>query len=189
MFLGASLGSRVAHRIDLRILRWLFVVVLLYTAVQMLLRAVVMTDFESTIGRLLIGLTYVATALLPIGVLLMVAGGISPLSGGPAAGPGSLPIDLAALTPSGLPVARAAGGHRDADQPCRGRRRRASHGRGTASMVGVALAHPGRARVRDRHALAAADTGWRRSEAPRYTRPTVQARASESRRQRRSRAE
>ena len=39
MFLGASLGSRVAHRIDLRILRLLFVVVLLYTAVQMLLRA------------------------------------------------------------------------------------------------------------------------------------------------------
>ena len=39
VFLGASLGSRVAHRVDLRILRWLFVVVLLYTAVQMLLRA------------------------------------------------------------------------------------------------------------------------------------------------------
>lgn len=39
VFLGASLGSRVAHRIDLRILRWLFVVVLLYTAVQMFLRA------------------------------------------------------------------------------------------------------------------------------------------------------
>jgi hypothetical protein len=39
VFLGASLGSRVAHRIDLRILRLLFVVVLLYTASQMLLRA------------------------------------------------------------------------------------------------------------------------------------------------------
>jgi uncharacterized membrane protein YfcA len=39
VFLGASIGSRLAHRIDLRILRWLFVVVLLYTAVQMLLRA------------------------------------------------------------------------------------------------------------------------------------------------------
>jgi uncharacterized membrane protein YfcA len=39
VFVGASLGSRVAHRIDLRILRWLFVVVLLYTAVQMFLRA------------------------------------------------------------------------------------------------------------------------------------------------------
>jgi uncharacterized protein len=39
VFVGASLGSRVAHRIDLRVLRWLFVVVLLYTAVQMFLRA------------------------------------------------------------------------------------------------------------------------------------------------------
>jgi uncharacterized membrane protein YfcA len=39
VFLGASLGSRVAHRIDLRWLRLLFVVVLLYTAAQMLMRA------------------------------------------------------------------------------------------------------------------------------------------------------
>jgi uncharacterized membrane protein YfcA len=39
VFLGASAGSRLAHRIDLRVLRWLFVVVLLYTAFQMLLRA------------------------------------------------------------------------------------------------------------------------------------------------------
>jgi uncharacterized membrane protein YfcA len=40
VFLGASLGSRTAHRIDLRVLRILFVVVLLYTAVQMVRRAV-----------------------------------------------------------------------------------------------------------------------------------------------------
>ena len=40
VFLGATLGSRVAHRIQLRYLRWLFVVVLVYTAVQMLLKAV-----------------------------------------------------------------------------------------------------------------------------------------------------
>ena len=40
VFLGASVGSRVAHRIGLRYLRWLFVVVMVYTAVQMLLRAV-----------------------------------------------------------------------------------------------------------------------------------------------------
>jgi hypothetical protein len=39
VFLGASLGSRIAHRIDLRILRGLFVVILLYTAWQMLQRA------------------------------------------------------------------------------------------------------------------------------------------------------
>ena len=39
VFVGASVGSRVAHRIDMRILRWLFVVVLVYTAVQMAARA------------------------------------------------------------------------------------------------------------------------------------------------------
>lgn len=40
VFLGASVGSRIAHRVDLRVLRGLFVAVLLYTAVQMLLRVV-----------------------------------------------------------------------------------------------------------------------------------------------------
>lgn len=39
VFVGASIGSRVAHRIDVRILRGLFVAILLYTAFQMLLRA------------------------------------------------------------------------------------------------------------------------------------------------------
>ena len=39
VFVGASVGSRVAHRVDVRILRWLFVVVLVYTAVQMATRA------------------------------------------------------------------------------------------------------------------------------------------------------
>jgi uncharacterized membrane protein YfcA len=39
VFIGASVGSRVAHRIDLRILRVLFVVVLAYTAFQLLRRA------------------------------------------------------------------------------------------------------------------------------------------------------
>jgi uncharacterized protein len=38
VFLGASAGSRLSHRVDLRLLRMLFVVVLAYTAVQMLLR-------------------------------------------------------------------------------------------------------------------------------------------------------
>jgi len=40
VFLGATIGSRVSHRIQLRYLRILFVAVILYTAVQMLLRAV-----------------------------------------------------------------------------------------------------------------------------------------------------
>jgi uncharacterized membrane protein YfcA len=39
VFVGASIGSRVAHRIDVRILRGLFIAILLYTALQMLLRA------------------------------------------------------------------------------------------------------------------------------------------------------
>jgi uncharacterized membrane protein YfcA len=39
VFLGASVGSRVAHRIDLRILRGLFVLILLYTAWQMAQKA------------------------------------------------------------------------------------------------------------------------------------------------------
>ena len=40
--------------------------------------------FDSTIGRLMIVMTYIAVALLAIGVLLMVVDGISPLVGGPA---------------------------------------------------------------------------------------------------------
>ncbi len=40
VFVGATLGSRIAHRIDLRILRGLFVVILLYTGWQMLQRAI-----------------------------------------------------------------------------------------------------------------------------------------------------
>jgi uncharacterized membrane protein YfcA len=38
VFVGATSGSRLGHRVDLRVLRMLFVVVLAYTAVQMLLR-------------------------------------------------------------------------------------------------------------------------------------------------------
>ena len=40
VFLGASAGSRIAHRVDIRILRILFTVVLLYTAFQMVQRAI-----------------------------------------------------------------------------------------------------------------------------------------------------
>jgi uncharacterized protein len=40
VFLGATAGSRLGHRVDLRLLRLLFVVVLGYTAFEMLLRAV-----------------------------------------------------------------------------------------------------------------------------------------------------
>jgi uncharacterized protein len=40
VFLGATLGSRMAHRVSVRYVRILFIVVLIYTAIQMLLRAV-----------------------------------------------------------------------------------------------------------------------------------------------------
>jgi uncharacterized protein len=40
VFIGASIGSRIASRVDLRVLRGLFVVILLYTAWQMLNRAI-----------------------------------------------------------------------------------------------------------------------------------------------------
>jgi len=40
VFLGATAGSRLGHRVDLGLLRVLFVIVLGYTAVQMLLRVV-----------------------------------------------------------------------------------------------------------------------------------------------------
>ena len=39
VFIGATAGSRLGHKVDVRLLRMLFVVVLLYTAVQMFLRA------------------------------------------------------------------------------------------------------------------------------------------------------
>jgi uncharacterized membrane protein YfcA len=43
VFIGATIGSRAAHRIDLRLLRLLFVVVLLYTAYEMARRALGMS--------------------------------------------------------------------------------------------------------------------------------------------------
>jgi uncharacterized protein len=39
VFIGASTGSRLAHRVDIRILRWLFVAVLAYTAYEMARKA------------------------------------------------------------------------------------------------------------------------------------------------------
>ena len=61
-----------------------------------------MTDFDRTIGRLLIGVTYAATAFLAVGVVLMLASAISPLSGGPTLDIRSLAGDLASLQPAGF---------------------------------------------------------------------------------------
>jgi uncharacterized membrane protein YfcA len=40
VFIGASTGPRVAHRIPIRVLRWTFVAVLVYTAYEMTRRAI-----------------------------------------------------------------------------------------------------------------------------------------------------
>jgi uncharacterized membrane protein len=59
-------------------------------------------DFERAIGRMLIVLTYVAVALLVVGVALMAAHGVSPLSGGPPLDVGRLLGDVARFEPEGF---------------------------------------------------------------------------------------
>jgi uncharacterized membrane protein len=57
-------------------------------------------DFDRFIGRLLIAVTCIAVALLSVGVILLLAAGISPLAGGPPLDLGRLVTDLLALAPS-----------------------------------------------------------------------------------------
>jgi len=57
---------------------------------------------ESLIGRLLIAVTYLAVGLLTVGVMLMIADAISPLSGGPPLDLASLGSELLALEPAAL---------------------------------------------------------------------------------------
>ena len=59
-------------------------------------------SFERSIGRLLITLTYAAVVLLAIGVVVLFARGISPLSGGPRFDVGRLIPDIVALAPGGF---------------------------------------------------------------------------------------
>jgi uncharacterized membrane protein len=56
-------------------------------------------ELDRFIGRLLIAVTYVAVGLLSVGVVLMLAAGISPLAGGPPLDPGSILADLGSLAP------------------------------------------------------------------------------------------
>jgi uncharacterized membrane protein len=56
--------------------------------------------FDRFIGRLLIAVTYVAVALLSVGVVLLLAAGISPLAGGPPLDIAHLRGDLGALAPA-----------------------------------------------------------------------------------------
>ena len=57
-------------------------------------------EFDRFIGRLLITVTYVAVGLLCVGVVLLLAAGISPLAGGPPLDPGRVLADLGSLAPA-----------------------------------------------------------------------------------------
>lgn len=59
-------------------------------------------SLDVAIGRLLIGVTYLAVALLLCGVVLLVAAGISPLAAGPAIDPAAIPGQLTTLVPAGF---------------------------------------------------------------------------------------
>lgn len=56
-------------------------------------------EFDRFIGRLLIAVTYIAVALLSLGVALLLAAGISPLAGGPPLDAGRLLAGLASMAP------------------------------------------------------------------------------------------
>lgn len=68
----------------------------------MTLRSETTRAFERRIGRLLIAVTYLAVALLLVGVGLMALGGISPLDDGPSFDPATLVADIVALDPAGF---------------------------------------------------------------------------------------
>lgn len=57
-------------------------------------------EFDRFIGRLLIVVTYVAVALMSVGVALLLVAGISPLAGGPPLDPGRLLANLGAGIPA-----------------------------------------------------------------------------------------
>jgi uncharacterized membrane protein len=59
-------------------------------------------DLERSIARLLTIGTYASIALLVLGVVLMLASGIGPRSGGPAFDPSSIVPDVLALRPAGF---------------------------------------------------------------------------------------
>lgn len=58
--------------------------------------------FDARIGRLMIAMTYVSVGLLAVGVVLMIANGISPLDGAPTFDLSLIWADLAAGIPVGF---------------------------------------------------------------------------------------
>jgi uncharacterized membrane protein len=65
-------------------------------------RALAGRRFEQRIGRLLVWATYIAVALLLLGVVLMIRDGISPLDATPPLDVGSVIADVLALEPTGF---------------------------------------------------------------------------------------
>ncbi len=61
-----------------------------------------MEALERRIGRLIIAVTYVSVVLILVGVLLMVAQGISPLDAAPPFDVRQIPADVLALRPTGF---------------------------------------------------------------------------------------
>ena len=59
-------------------------------------------DLERSIARLLTGGTYLSIGLMAVGVVLMLAGGISPLAPAPPFEPAEIPADIMALRPVGF---------------------------------------------------------------------------------------
>jgi uncharacterized membrane protein len=58
--------------------------------------------FDSTIGRLMIAMTYISVGLLLVGVVLMLVNGISPLDQAPVFDPGLIWAELQAGMPVGF---------------------------------------------------------------------------------------
>jgi len=93
VFAGASLAARLADRVDSRVLRSLFVVMLLFTAVPM----------KRYVGAVLTLGTYFGVALLGVGVVGMAAAGTLPIDKPfPPFEPGRLLPDLMAFRSAGF---------------------------------------------------------------------------------------
>ena len=59
-------------------------------------------DLEPALARVLQAGTYVSIALVAVGTVLLLAGGTSPLAGGPPLSIGTIASDIAALRPEGF---------------------------------------------------------------------------------------
>jgi uncharacterized membrane protein len=59
-------------------------------------------SLESALARVLQAGTYASIALVAVGCVLLLAGGISPLAGGPPFRPGEILGDVLAMRPAGL---------------------------------------------------------------------------------------